>query len=220
MLGTVPLPVASGNTEWKVISAGGYSPAGATLARIVLAAAPGSGSLWFDQAGFFAGQMPGGSNGTPSNPPAEPPVTPPSNYNAGMAANGGFEGGTQPWDGLGVDGTLDTGVFLEGSNSAKVTAASSERSIEESVEVYSGVFYKLSVFVRTAGATSVARIDWLDLSGRVLGSTELPVVAGDTSWKEISASAYSLPNARRARIVLGTAPGSGSAWFDMVSFTK
>ncbi len=225
VIGTTTLPVASGNTDWKVISAGEFSPPSAYTARIVLAAAPGTGTLWYDQAGFFKGQLPVGtipSDPPPTNPPPvePPPVTPP-NYNAGMAANGGFEGGTQPWDGLGAaGGTVDSTVFLEGSNSAKVTAASSERSIEETIEVYSGVKYTLSAFVRTAGATSVARIDWLDISGRVLGSTALPAVSGDTSWKQVSASEFAPPSARGARIVLGTAPGSGSAWFDMVSFSK
>ncbi len=217
VLGSTALPAVSGDTGWKVISAGDFSPQAAYTARIVLAAAPGTGSLWFDQVGFFAGKMPEGT--TPV--PPEPSVEPPSNYNPGLAVNGGFEAGTQPWDGLGAaGGTLDSSVYLEGAKSARVTATSSERSIEETVEVYSGVQYTLSVFVRTAGAASVARIDWLDINGRLLSSALLPVVSGDTNWKQISVKEFAPHSARKARIVLGTAPGSGSAWFDAVSFTK
>ena len=217
------LPVESGNTDWKLIAAGNYAPPSAYTARIVLAAAPGQGTIWYDEAGFFKGELPSGA--LPSDPqgtnPGNPPVAPPDNYNAGLVVNGGFESGTRPWDGLGGQGgTLDSTVFLEGSNSAKVTAASSERSIEQTIEVYSGVKYTLTCFVQTAGARSLVRIDWQDLSGRVLSSTRLPEVSGNTSWKQISASEFAPPGARRARIVLGTAAGSGSAWFDMVSFAK
>jgi hypothetical protein len=213
VIGKTALPVISGDAGWKAISAGNFSPVGAYTARIVLAAAPGSGTLWYDQAGFFKGEPPVSSPSGPSIAPAD--------YNQGLAVNGGFELEPKLWDGLSTGGgELDSAVFLEGSNSAKVTAASSERSIEETIEVYSGVKYTLSLFVRTAGAASVARIDWMDLSGRVLSSTVLPEVSGDTDWKQVSASEFSPPGARRARIVLGTAPGSGSAWFDLVSFTK
>ncbi len=217
VIGETRLPVASGDTNWKVLAAGDFSPAGAYTARIVLAAAPGSGSLWYDQAGFFKGELPGGTTPPPVTPP---PVTPPV-YDAGLAANGGFENGTQGWNGLnGAGGTLDAEVFLEGAHSAKVTASSAEKSIDSTTEVYSGVYYTLKVFARTAGATSVVRIDWLDTSGRVVGSTPLPAVSGDTSWKQITVSEFAPASARGARIVLGAAPGSGSVWFDQVSFTK
>jgi hypothetical protein len=227
VLGTTVLGPVSGNTDWRVTAAGDFAPPAAYTARIVLAAAPGSGSLWYDQVGFFPGRLPGGTPTTGTTPPPSTPppsgstVTPPSNYNAGMVGNGNFEAGTQPWDGLGSnDGTLDSNVYLEGENSAKVAATSSERSIEQTVEVYSGVSYTMSVFVQTAGATSVARIDWLDINGQFLSSTMLPEVSGNTSWKQIKVTAFGPPSARQARIVLGTAPGSGSAWFDAVSFTN
>jgi hypothetical protein len=217
LIGTTLLPVASGNTDWKVIAAGAFSPPSAYTARIVLAAAPGSGSLWYDHVGFLKGELPGGTNPPPVTPP---PATPPT-YDSGLAQNGSFENGTEGWTGLnGAGGTIDSQVSIEGAHSARITASSTEKSIESTTEVFSGVYYTLKVFVRTAGAASVVRIDWLDSSGRFLSSTRLPAVSGDTSWKQISVSEFAPQSARGARIVLGAGPGSGSVWFDQVSFTK
>jgi hypothetical protein len=139
-----------------------------------------------------------------------------------MVVNGGFENGTQPWAGLTASGRgIDSTVAYAGTHSARMRATSDrERSIRQDIRVYSGVRYTLSAYVRTSGAASVARIQWLNSAGQVLGQTTLPVVSGNQNWTMITAGQYAPRYASTARIVLGAAAGGGTVWFDNVSFLR
>lgn len=147
-----------------------------------------------------------------------------------ILTNGGFEAGLAPWtightwyigegDGL-SETTVADGDGRRGGAALRITGAGNRGIAMQILPIYPDQFH-VSGWIRCQGlgdAEAVIQVEWIGQQGWISASP-MGSVRGDSDWTLVQATVEAPYEAISAYLeVLTTAPNSGVAWFDDLSF--
>ncbi|MBI4137098.1 carbohydrate binding domain-containing protein [Candidatus Roizmanbacteria bacterium] len=170
---------------------------------------------------YFATETEGQPGTTPTPTPTSAPTPTPTPGSQVSLQNPGFEEGTSGWN-MGTGTSVTNSIFHNGSASGEIIAPpSGSNVINQVINVTGGQNYQISGWMKTDSISNQSRIvvQWRDSNNSLLATSMIgSSLSGTNDWSLVSSSVTAPATAVAADMRLTVRNGSGTAWFDDLSF--